>query len=64
MPARRIPYAGSMHDEREVAAVTEVLRGGPLALRIGKHVRAFEQAVAELFGKRRGVMCNSGSSAL
>jgi CDP-6-deoxy-D-xylo-4-hexulose-3-dehydrase len=27
-------------------------------------VRAFEQQVAELFGKRRGVMCNSGSSAL
>ena len=28
------------------------------------NVRAFEQGVAELFGKRRGVMCNSGSSAL
>jgi CDP-6-deoxy-D-xylo-4-hexulose-3-dehydrase len=27
-------------------------------------VRAFEQGVAELFGKSRGVMCNSGSSAL
>ena len=37
---------------------------GPPALRIGKNVRAFEARVAELFGKRRGVMCNSGSSAL
>jgi CDP-6-deoxy-D-xylo-4-hexulose-3-dehydrase len=27
-------------------------------------VRAFEEGVAALFGKRRGVMCNSGSSAL
>jgi CDP-6-deoxy-D-xylo-4-hexulose-3-dehydrase len=27
-------------------------------------VRAFEQGVADLFGKRRGIMCNSGSSAL
>jgi len=40
------------------------LRGGPTALRIGKHVRAMEARVAELFGKRGGVMCNSGSSAL
>jgi CDP-6-deoxy-D-xylo-4-hexulose-3-dehydrase len=61
---RRIDYAGSVHDEREIEAVVAVLRGGPQALRIGKNVRAFEAAVAALFGKRRGVMCNSGSSAL
>ena len=61
---RRIHYAGSVHDEEEIEAVVEVLRGGPQALRIGKNVRAFEQGVAELFGKRRGIMCNSGSSAL
>ena len=61
---RRIDYAGSVHDEREIEAVVEVLRGGPTALRIGKNVKAMEQRVAALFGKRRGVMCNSGSSAL
>jgi len=60
----RIPYAGSVHDEREIEAVLDVLRGGSQALRIGKNVRAFEQGVAKLFGKRRGIMCNSGSSAL
>src|SRR5262249_31438965 len=59
----RIEYAGSVHDEREIEAIVGVLRGGPQALRIGKHVREFERAVAALFGKRRGVMCNSGSSA-
>ena len=64
MTTRRIDYAGSVHDEREIEAVVAVLRGGPQALRIGKNVRAFEQGVADLFGKRRGVMCNSGSSAL
>jgi CDP-6-deoxy-D-xylo-4-hexulose-3-dehydrase len=64
MTPRRIDYAGSVHDEREIEAVVAVLRGGPQALRIGKHVRAFERGIAELFGKRRGVMCNSGSSAL
>lgn len=61
---RRVEYAGSVHDEREIEAVVEVLRGGPTALRIGKNVKAMERRVAELFGKRRGVMCNSGSSAL
>ena len=64
MSGRRIDYAGSVHDEREIEAVVEVLRGGPTALRIGKNVRAMEARVAELFAKRRGVMCNSGSSAL
>jgi CDP-4-dehydro-6-deoxyglucose reductase, E1 len=61
---RRIDYAGSVHDEREIEAVLAVLRGGPTALRIGKNVKAMEAGVAELLGKRRGVMCNSGSSAL
>jgi CDP-6-deoxy-D-xylo-4-hexulose-3-dehydrase len=61
---RRIEYAGSVHDDREIDAVVEVLRGGPTALRIGRNVKAMEQRVAELFAKRRGVMCNSGSSAL
>jgi CDP-6-deoxy-D-xylo-4-hexulose-3-dehydrase len=61
---RRIQYAGSVHDEEEIAAVVDVLRGGPTALRIGQHVRGFEQGVAELFGKARGIMVNSGSSAL
>jgi len=62
--SRRIDYAGSVHDDREIEAVVAVLRAGPTALRIGPNVKAMEARVAELFGKRRGVMCNSGSSAL
>jgi len=64
MTSRRIEYAGSVHDQREIDAVVEVLQGGPTALRIGKNVREMERRVAGLFDKRRGVMCNSGSSAL
>ncbi|HEX5065108.1 MAG TPA: DegT/DnrJ/EryC1/StrS family aminotransferase [Myxococcota bacterium] len=60
----RIEYAGSVHDEQEIEAVVAVLRGGATALRLGKHVREMEQQVAALFGKRRGIMVNSGSSAL
>lgn len=55
-PTRRINYAGSIHDEREIEAVVGVLRGGPTALRIGRNVKVMEARVAELFGKRRGVM--------
>lgn len=61
---KRVEYAGSVHDEAEIAAVLEVLRGGPTALRIGRNVKQMERLVAETFGKRRGVMVNSGSSAL
>jgi CDP-6-deoxy-D-xylo-4-hexulose-3-dehydrase len=61
---KRIEYAGSVHDEEEIEAVVSVLRGGATALRIGKHVREMERLVAEAFGKQRGVMVNSGSSAL
>ena len=61
---RRIEYAGSVHDEEEIDAVVEVLRGGATALRIGRNMREMESQVAALFGKRRGIMCNSGSSAL
>jgi len=60
----RIEYAGSVHDEQEIEAVVEVLRGGPMALRIGKNVKEMERRVAESFGKQTGVMVNSGSSAL
>jgi len=64
MSGRRIEYAGSVHDRAEIDAVVAVLEGGATALRIGRNVRDFERRVAELFGKRRGIMCNSGSSAL
>src|SRR5438067_2597190 len=59
---RRLPDPGAVHDEREIDAVVTALRESNLA--IGDHVRDFEQRVAELLAKRRGVMVNSGSSAL
>ena len=61
---KRIEYAGSVHDEEEVEAVLSVLRGGAIALRLGPNTREMERLVAEQFGKRHGVMVNSGSSAL
>jgi CDP-6-deoxy-D-xylo-4-hexulose-3-dehydrase len=61
-PLRRVTEAGPVHDEREIEAVLEVLRTTRLDL--GPRVEAFESGIAELLSKHRGVMVNSGSSAL
>ncbi|BBY61601.1 lipopolysaccharide biosynthesis protein RfbH [Mycolicibacterium sarraceniae] len=63
-PLERITYARATHGEDEIAAVLEVLRSGHQGLRIGRNVREMETRVPELSGKKFGVMCNSGSSAL
>jgi CDP-6-deoxy-D-xylo-4-hexulose-3-dehydrase len=60
----RFFYSSSVHDEREIAAVFVVLRAGPQGLWPGRRVAAMERQVAALFGKKAGVMVNSGSSAL
>ena len=62
--ADRVFYSSSVHDEREIEAVVEVLRSGPQGLWPGRRVTAMERQVAALFGKAAGVMVNSGSSAL
>jgi CDP-4-dehydro-6-deoxyglucose reductase, E1 len=60
----RVFYSSSVHDEREIEAVVEVLRSGPQGLWPGRRVARMEREVAALFGKKAGVMVNSGSSAL
>jgi CDP-6-deoxy-D-xylo-4-hexulose-3-dehydrase len=60
----RVFYSSSVHDEHEIEAVVEVLRSGPQGLWPGRRVAAMERQVAALFGKKAGVMVNSGSSAL
>src|SRR2546421_6683861 len=60
----RVLYAQSVHDEAEINAVLEVLRGGPVGMRPGTRVMEMERRIAELYGKPLGLMCNSGSSAL
>ncbi|MFP1153608.1 DegT/DnrJ/EryC1/StrS family aminotransferase [Mycobacterium sherrisii] len=60
----RITYARATHGEEEIQAVLDVLRGGHQGLRIGRNVKELETRVPALCGKKLGVMCNSGSSAL
>ncbi len=57
----RVPYALSVHDEKEIEASLHVLRTSTMP---GEHVKKLEEQVCKLLGKTRGVMVNSGTSAL
>lgn len=57
----RIPYAQSVHDDEETKKVLGVLREHRTNL--GTETREFERKVSNLFGKKYGIMVNSGSSA-
>ncbi len=57
----RVPYALSVYDDKEIDAVTTALKERKSIL--GDKTREFEARVAGLFGKKHGIMVNSGSSA-
>ena len=58
----RVPYALAVYGKEEKTAVARVL-ANPKQIVPGALTRAFEERVAKLFGKKHGVMVNSGSSA-
>jgi len=57
----RVPYAMTVHDEEEIAAVVDVLR---TSTQMGVKAREFEKRIAGEFSKDQGILVNSGSSAL
>jgi CDP-6-deoxy-D-xylo-4-hexulose-3-dehydrase len=57
----RVPYGLAVHGEEEEKAVLEVLRSHRTIM--GDKTKEFEEKVAALFGKKHGIMVNSGSSA-
>ena len=59
----KIYYGYAVYDQKEINAVNEVLTKNNLTLIDGPSVKLFEKNVAKLFGKRFGLMVNSGSSA-
>ncbi|PWT70507.1 MAG: NarL family transcriptional regulator, partial [Chloroflexi bacterium] len=59
----RVLYAQAVYGQEEINAVCKVLERSSLSLVCGSSVRAFEERVADLFGKRHALMVNSGSSA-
>ena len=60
---KKIYYGYAVYDQKEINAVNEVLTKKNLTLIDGPSVKLFEKNVAKLFGKRFGLMVNSGSSA-
>ena len=58
----KIYYANAVYDQKEIQAVNKVLKNH-LTLMDGPLVKKFENKVANIFGKKYGVMVNSGSSA-
>lgn len=57
----RVPYALAVHDGKEEKKVLGVLREH--RTNMGAETREFESRVARAFGKKYGIMVNSGSSA-
>ncbi|MHB1830408.1 MAG: DegT/DnrJ/EryC1/StrS family aminotransferase [Candidatus Micrarchaeaceae archaeon] len=57
----RIPYALSVYGQKEISAVSNVLKNHKSIL--GKNTLYFEAQISKLFRKKYGIMTNSGSSA-
>jgi CDP-6-deoxy-D-xylo-4-hexulose-3-dehydrase len=60
---RKIYYGKAVYDDKEIKAVNNVLKNNSLNLIDGPHVKKLEKKVANMFGKKYGLMVNSGSSA-
>ncbi len=60
---KKIYYGKAVYDKKEINAVVNVLKNNSLSLVDGPHVKKLERVVASLFGKKFGLMVNSGSSA-
>ena len=58
----KVFYAKAIYDKKEINAVNEVLKN-PIALMDGPKVKEFENKATKVFGKKFGLMVNSGSSA-
>ena len=60
---KKIYYGKAVYDKKEINAVLNVLKNDSLTLIDGKKVKELEKKVSNIFGKKYGLMVNSGSSA-
>ncbi len=60
---KKVYYGKAVYDNKEINAVLKVLKNDSLSLVDGKNVKILERKVSSLFGKKYGLMVNSGSSA-
>ena len=59
----KVYYGKAVYGNKEIQAVTNVLKNKALSLMDGEKVKLLESKVAKIFGKKYGLMVNSGSSA-
>jgi len=59
--SKKITYGKNVYDNKEINAVLKTLKN---STQMGKSVSTFEKKISILFGKKYGLMVNSGSSAL
>jgi CDP-6-deoxy-D-xylo-4-hexulose-3-dehydrase len=59
----RVYYGKAVYDNKEILAATKVLKNKSLTLIDGPAVKEIEKKISNLFGKKFGLMVNSGSSA-
>ena len=60
---KKIYYGKAVYDNKEINAVLNVLKNKSLTLIDGENVKKLEKNVSKMFGKKYGLMVNSGSSA-
>ena len=60
---KKIYYGKAVYDSKEINAVLKVLKNSSLSLVNGTNVKVLEKKVCKIFGKKYGLMVNSGSSA-
>ena len=59
----RVYYGKAVYNYKEILASTKVLKNKSLTLIDGPSVKELEKKISKLFGKKFGLMVNSGSSA-
>ena len=59
----KIFYGKAVYDNQEIEAAINVLKKRSLSLIDGPSVKSLEKKIANTFGKKYGLMVNSGSSA-
>lgn len=59
----KIYYGKAVYNNKEISAVIKVLKKKSLTLVDGPSVKDLEKKIVKLFGKKYGLMVNSGSSA-
>ena len=59
----KIYYGKAVYDSKEINASISVLKNKSLSLIDGPSVKKLESKIAKTFGKKFGLMVNSGSSA-